>query len=834
MMLLWSIGLLACTSEKAEDTETLEDTGEDTGIVIEEDTYCADLGLSSVEFDPNGSGGDFGEIAPDFTFNTINHGEWNLSENWTGCDNYIFVNFYEPNRYPVDFSSGANIQDFLELAPPNTHLFVLPIPESNEVDLEAQMTDVWSGFVGAFNNMDEDTANWWRDHVHFVLDTAWDADWIGPMNNQYYVQGEFILWSLAIDRRQKVREVGSYCDPSTGWEQCPPIFMAYESIYFNFEEDREQRLEAEASDVTTVSVFEDEPISDPGWAGARTIAEFELPDAATMESFDTLELDMTLNCQGYPAGTQCPAWDYIVNAYLCEVDDASTEEDESETCSKEIGRWITTYWRPGRWVHDATPMLAWLQAGGTRKIAFYSQQLYHVSMDLRFSNRGVGVRPVALEEVFTGGGFGDTYNWGTYHNISETEWTQWTIEEEVDSYARLGSAAENDDRTISVDTVEIAFNDDNGAENLFPVVSHQTEEQYFITEGNTNNTIGADKFQRLEYIFDSVHPETLYACWTATEVETQEEVEADLQHCLVDDPANCFPRANRDDLRGGCNFGPWIQLEAGSSQTDIEGTWIERRGQEYWTVENGSDNARNRNKYSRFDWMIQDERFYFCHTIQDASAEEELGGLLETCPSDNGNTDTVDESQNCYLTVDSRDLERGCNGRAWRLFLEEEITAEPSGQYTEIWHESKLPIEFTPPAGTTKVEIAGVISGHGFGSDTANCAEFCDHQHQFWVDEDDRQTKTHPEAGSLMGCADQVSIGTIPNQSGTWIYGRGGWCPGMEVPVWRADLTDGVDLSGTNTLNYLGLMEGEIYHPVYTTGNFNPRIDMRSYLVYYQ
>ena len=85
-----------------------------------------------------------------------------------------------------------------------------------------------------------------------------------------------------------------------------------------------------------------------------------------------------------------------------------------------------------------------------------------------------------------------------------------------------------------------------------------------------------------------------------------------------------------------------------------------------------------------------------------------------------------------------------------------------------------------------------------------------------------------------MGCADQVSIGTIPNQSGTWIYGRGGWCPGMEVPVWRADLTGDVDLSGVNTLSYLGLMDGEIYHPVYTTGSFNPRIDMRSYLVYYQ
>ena len=272
MKLLWSMGLFACTSSEKE-SDALGDTGEDTDVLVEEDNYCSELGLTSVEFDPNGSSGDFGEIVPDFTLNTINHGEWNLAEHWTGCDNYIFVNYYEPNNYPVEFNSSAKIKEFLDLAPPNTHLFVLPLPESSSVDLEAQMTDIWAGFVGAFNDMDEDTANWWRDHVHFVLDSAWEADWIGPMNNQYYVSGEFVLWSLAIDRRQRVREVGSYCDPSTGWEQCPPLFMAYESIYFNFEEEREQRLEAEASEVTIVNVFNDEPIADPGWAGARTIAE---------------------------------------------------------------------------------------------------------------------------------------------------------------------------------------------------------------------------------------------------------------------------------------------------------------------------------------------------------------------------------------------------------------------------------------------------------------------------------------------------------------------------------------------------------------------------------
>ena len=560
--------------------------------------------------------------------------------------------------------------------------------------------------------------------------------------------------------------------------------------------------------------------------------EVELPAASTMESFDTLEFDMTLNCSDYPAGMNCPAWDYIVNAYLCEVDDASTEEDESEVCNKELGRWITTYWRPGRWVHDATPMLAWLQDGGTRKIAFYSQQLYHVSLDLRFSNRDIGVRPIGMEEAFRGGGFGQFYNWGNNHEISETEWTQWIREEEIESFTRLSEAEVSANRSISIGE-QIQITDENGDVNTFPIYS-DSEEQFLVTLGDEGNSIGEGLYQRFDYIFDPAEPNVLALCLSERSAASEEEAGLAIEHCLTDDPTSCSIRADRENLRTGCNFGAWTLLDNSENQDDIFGDWQEIRSQQYWTTQNGSNNAENRNKFSRWDWTIQDQTFYFCHTKADASSEEALEGFWENCAEDNSNTATADESLNCTLQTDARSLTHGCNGGAWRHLEEEGQTGEPSGQYMEVWHEDKLPIEFTPPAGTTKVEVAGVISGHGFGSDTLNCAEFCDHQHQFWVQDEQRHTKTHPEANVLMGCADQVAIGTIPNQSGTWVYGRGGWCPGMEVPVWRVDLTDDVDLSGSNSLSYISLVDGEIYHPNYTTGNFNPRIDMRSYVVYYQ
>ena len=35
----------------------------------------------------------------------------------------------------------------------------------------------------------------------------------------------------------------------------------------------------------------------------------------------------------------------------------------------------------------------------------------------------------------------------------------------------------------------------------------------------------------------------------------------------------------------------------------------------------------------------------------------------------------------------------------------------------------------------------------------------------------------------------QVSLGVVPNQYGTWPFGRAGWCPGQHVDWWEVDVT---------------------------------------------
>ena len=125
-------------------------------------------------FDTSGTTGDFGEIVPDFTFNLLDEETWSLSENWTGCDNYIFVNYFSANEYPPD-SLVPEIQELLDLLPVNTHLFILTYPGQGE-DVTALMGDLQSNFEAAYGMLDsEESVDWWRE--------------------------KFILWSTTVGRQ---------------------------------------------------------------------------------------------------------------------------------------------------------------------------------------------------------------------------------------------------------------------------------------------------------------------------------------------------------------------------------------------------------------------------------------------------------------------------------------------------------------------------------------------------------------------------------------------------------------------------------------------------------
>jgi hypothetical protein len=103
------------------------------------------------------------------------------------------------------------------------------------------------------------------------------------------------------------------------------------------------------------------------------------------------------------------------------------------------------------------------------------------------------------------------------------------------------------------------------------------------------------------------------------------------------------------------------------------------------------------------------------------------------------------------------------------------------------------------PASAKAVEL--YVLGTGHGAATVNCAEFCNHEHHFVVGAKE-SVLAFPGAATSMGCAADVAKGVVPNQHGTWYFGRGGWCPGQAVAPWVVDVTSSVTKGGDATVRY--------------------------------
>jgi fibro-slime domain-containing protein len=129
-------------------------------------------------------------------------------------------------------------------------------------------------------------------------------------------------------------------------------------------------------------------------------------------------------------------------------------------------------------------------------------------------------------------------------------------------------------------------------------------------------------------------------------------------------------------------------------------------------------------------------------------------------------------------------------------------------RFDATYNEEYRPVVLTPPPGTTRAVLFGIITGHGAGD--AQCAEFCTHQHRLTVNgtKFDKTYEIKSGADGQDGCARRVSEGVTPNQGGTWFYDRAAWCPGWRVEPWVQDITDALDLKGENTLTWESFFNG--------------------------
>jgi hypothetical protein len=153
-------------------------------------------------------------------------------------------------------------------------------------------------------------------------------------------------------------------------------------------------------------------------------------------------------------------------------------------------------------------------------------------------------------------------------------------------------------------------------------------------------------------------------------------------------------------------------------------------------------------------------------------------------------------------------------------------------------YNNRQPHQFQVPEGTRKVELVTTTTGHGWGQDEENCAEFCVTDHEWTINDKEPIRFQLDGASDQLNCFFATNRGVIPNQPGTWYFGRGGWCPGLQVNPRRHDITSMVQFDQRNKISYRGLFKGKTYEPQPDpNGNeqgYPAEINLRSYLIFYR
>lgn len=359
---------------------------------------CDELGLPERPFEPGGDGSTWEETAGDFTVQTLD-GPWTLSEQWSGCESYVFFNYFESGY--GDGLWGTAPDELFSMGPRNVHYFFTSY-ETDPAAARARVEGVRDALEEGFDflSVPEEERRFWRARFHFVVEPL---QTVGGSIGQLVSGTRSVLFGFAITRQQRFDPVGVLSElRSGGW--APNLRMArYLGPYYDYLHDLDARLEAD-TDATVLPILEETEVTER--ILDRTVT---LPDAATMAGFDEMQIDLEVICRADNLG-DCSEWDRIGSIQLCVASDCA-ERDE-------IARWITPYARNGRrrWILDVTPFLGLVQDGGERTIRvamgppWEEPTVRDVNVRLRLATRGADDRPFAVQRAFRGGAWNADYN----------------------------------------------------------------------------------------------------------------------------------------------------------------------------------------------------------------------------------------------------------------------------------------------------------------------------------------------------------------------------------------------------------------------------------------
>jgi hypothetical protein len=164
----------------------------------------------------------------------------------------------------------------------------------------------------------------------------------------------------------------------------------------------------------------------------------------------------------------------------------------------------------------------------------------------------------------------------------------------------------------------------------------------------------------------------------------------------------------------------------------------------------------------------------------------------------------------------------GVNGEGWRVTVKLVYfpgEPAPANDVVNVWGDRTItvgevdagltvddqvdPAMVPIPAEATQILAHLTTTGHSWGTNTLNCAEFCELRQDLYVN------------GTLFSSSpwrSDCESNPVSPQGGTWLYDRNGWCPGSIVTGQIIDITGAVDPGADNEINFdIRLPNGDEY-----------------------
>ena len=345
--------LAACSESKKTDEETITDDQDNYSDIDELNDSDPEPAVSdednkertkSPDFEDLECGTAFGNYACDFTL-PLDSGEWNFAENYSKDENYLFV-FYRVTNQTSTKIWKTRLYDLFDKSPDNIHYFFLV--DTDKTTLAEEKAQIIKDSVQDAYDMigNSDILK----KIHIMSKPAPGTDpWITELLKKN--ESDFFF---GIDRERRIRQGGSFS--SWNSSSLPPEFNSLykEAEYYDYEKKTADFISGNEANSIVFKGLEKVPFEEEGWTKDLTFSI----DFQGLSGNGELCIMLEQLCSD---PKKCE-WDRLERLFLC--------DETGEKCETEIGRWITTYGRSGKWLTDITALKPLFEKDGKYKFKF--------------------------------------------------------------------------------------------------------------------------------------------------------------------------------------------------------------------------------------------------------------------------------------------------------------------------------------------------------------------------------------------------------------------------------------------------------------------------------